>query len=241
MDSHFTVIVSAICTAIFLLDTFALKGQATARVFSCPGARGFDTFSFTNPLHYFRLVLHIFGNQDAYIFLTNLMALIFLGSQMENKYGIPVFSLMTGISSLVSGVLNACLCSAPACGIECAIFLLIFLGAADSLMKRRLELSRVLTLVIYTAFVIYASYARDGLLPQSLLYTLVSFLGGIAGGALGFLVEPKKPREAKTEERTEQRKQTRPAATKKAGKQKIFKPAKLDDAVPTETEIGTLS
>ena len=241
-DSPFIIIFVAISTAVFLLDTFTLNGKAVRTIFSCPAVGGADTFSFKNPLHYFRLLLHPLGNVGAVVLIPNMVAMLLLGPQMETRFGTPMLALMSGIASLVCGVLNSCLGQETAFGAEPIVFMLIFLGLTVSIIKRSLPLSQILTLLAYGMFVLFSRNNDGQPLSHSAIHLATSIAGGICSGALGFLVAPKRTEErqpaAKRQIQSEST-QLGPETKKSRRRQKIKK-AKIEDDVPTETEIGTL-
>ena len=241
-DSPFITIFVAISTAVFLLDTFVLSGNAVRTIFSCPAVGGADTFSFKNPLHYFRLLLHPIGNVGAVVLVPNIVALLLLGPQMENRFGTPMLALMSGIASLVCGVLNSCLGPQTIFGAEPLVFMLIFLGLTVSILKRGLNVSQILTLVAYSMFVLFSRNSDGTPLSHSAIHLATSLAGGICAGALGFLVAPKRTEERQTA--TKRQIQSEPTQlgpeTKKSRRRQKIKKARIEDDVPTETEIGTL-
>ena len=241
-DCPFTLIFALVATAVFLLDTFALKGKAVAAVFSCPGAKGVDPFRFTNPLHYARLFLHVAGSGLPYVFLSNLTVFLLLGPRMERKFGTPMLALMSGISALVSGVLNACLGSATVYGMEPLALLVIFLCIAEPLMKRSLDVPYVLAFAAYIGFILYASSCRWEVFLTALIFTATSLAGGICGGIPGFLVSPKTTKEKSTPEKTVPHSEVTVVdpRTKRERRTRKIKKVKVLDDVPSETEIGTL-
>lgn len=239
-DAPFTIIFAAVCVSVFLLDSFALKGKAVATLFSCPSsAKGFDAFSFSNPLCYLRIFFHVIGNKDVLIFLTNLMALFFLAPTMEIRYGTSIIALMISVCSMVSGVFNACVFPHPTCGAESIVFLLIFLSALESVVKKNWEISRILSFMAYIAFVLVTSYRIENSFTLALLYMLISLVGGICGALIGFLALPKKVKEKKSDnEKSERTEKNQTEKKQKRPRQKKIKKVKLDETAPTEIITG---
>lgn len=243
----FITIFAFLSIALFLLDVFAFKGNAVSGIFSCPGAKGSAVFSFTNPLHYIRLFLHVLGNTGALTLLSNMTILLILGPGMEEKFGKGIFMLMTLLSALVSGVLNACFGSSPAAGSESIVFLLIFLWQTESFIKKEIEIPRMLIFIPYTGAVIYLAYKNGCTVSSAVVYALESIAGGICGGILRFLISHEKKAEKTQGERASKQKgslkseitKIDPGQAKKRRPGRIKK-AQIDDDVPTETEIGTL-
>lgn len=239
-DSPFITIFAVLAFVVFMLDTFALEGKAVQTIFSCPGSKGFDTFNFSNPLSYFRLIFHILGNQVPLIFLTSLLTIFFMGPQMEKRYGTVILILMTSIAALVSGALNACLCSKTSFGCESMIFLLIFLCTVDSILKKHLDISNLLAYVVYISFVIYNGRENLGSIPQSILYATVSLIGGVCGGILGFFVVPKVEKPKTEKKIVDPSTAPTEVADKKRRRPKKLKKVFLEKKEKTETILDTL-
>ncbi len=214
-DSPVVITFTLICTAIFLLDSLALKFKITPLLFTCPGTKagfpaellqGFPApvkaFNFTNPLHFLSIILHIFGNASWPQLLVNSAILLTLGATLEERYGSPVLILMAGISALVSGVLCATVSNSPVTGSANLVFMCIILASMVSLTKRKVPVSLFMALTVFLA---YRLSTAQSMLPSdpAVKNTFLSFLrknlctvseltGGIAGSLFGFLVAPKK-------------------------------------------------
>ena len=202
-DSPVVLTICAVSALVCILDSFAFKGKAVGMFFSCPMANGDDAFKFSNPIHYFRLLFHVFGSSGWQAFFVNTLALLAMEPQLEERYGSLMLGLMCGISVLVSGVLTACLGVQPIMGTMCLVFLMIFLASLTTLSKNSLLATWTAGLVVYTAYSLYSGYLNpavpkaDGansfiFFMQRNVVTFISMAGGLCGSLFGFLVAPKK-------------------------------------------------
>ncbi len=201
-DSPVVLTFSILCTALFLIDSLALHGKLVSTVFSCRAAFTQPKFDFKNVLDYFRLIFHVFGNVEWPVFFMNLLAVLSIGPQLEERYGSAMLALMCGISALVTGVLTACLGNTVLCGAGCIVFMMIFLASFTTLGKKTVHLTWSGLLVLYAAYSLYSqnqqpriSLEKAGVFSAFMQQNLVTFMnmaGGICGSLFGFLVSPKK-------------------------------------------------
>lgn len=202
-DSPVVLTICAVSALVCILDALAFKGKAVATFFSCPMANGDDAFKFSNPIHYFRLLFHVFGSSGWQAFFVNTLALLAMGPQLEERYGSLMLGIMCGIAVLVSGVLTACLGLQPVMGTMCLVFLMIFLASLTTLSKNSLLASWTAGLAVYIAYSLYSGYQNPAVAKaegvnsfiffmQRNVVTFISMAGGLCGSLFGFLVAPKK-------------------------------------------------
>ena len=232
------MILTLFSAAVFLLDFFVFKGKSLSTIFSCPGAKTVPPFDFKNPLEYFRLIFHIFGSYDVKSFLINLLILLFIGQEMEARFGHPLLIIMILLSSLVAGVANISFGSNLIFGLQPVAFLLLFLNISVFIIEGEWKISKILVFAAYTFFVVHSVFDTHAQYAQSATSFVSWILGGIFSGALGFLVSPKKSN-AKPVQKVREKSKAKKTVTEKKSRRKI-KEAKIDDDVPTETVIGTL-
>jgi membrane associated rhomboid family serine protease len=193
-----TLFIFVATLVILILDECVFKGKATQNIFSCPAAKGESIFRFTVPINYFRLILHPFGQNGLPIFFADCALLLSLGRQSEELYGKPVLIIMAIFSSLVAGVLNACLGNCLMLGLSPLIFTLILLSLGGFKANGTVYLPNLILLILYLTFQIYlslkspASYAEQdaGKIKDFFNHcipALISFAGGVAGSLFAFL------------------------------------------------------
>ncbi len=203
-DSPVTVCLALLLLLAFALDSFALNGKLLASILTCPGGKlSSPSFNFSSGADYIKLLLHVFGSSSWTPAFVNSLFVLLLGPELEERYGSPVFALMLAVSSLVTGVLNACLSPSPVFGASCAIFTMIFLTGMTDLAKKRIRISWILVFSFYIVYQLYSVYSGSDVRLSSsgngfLLFmkknavTFISLAGGICGSLFGFLVSPKK-------------------------------------------------
>ena len=203
-DSPVTICFALALLFLFALDTFALGGKLLAGVLTCPGGKeSVPSFNFSALQDYVKLLLHSLGCLSWNAVFFNGTLLLILSPELEERYGSAMLLLMIAISSLVSGVLNACFSSSPVTGQTCIIFMMIFLAGMTELAKKNVRLSRIFVLIFYLIFELYSVYkgSRPGAGGQTNAIlnffkansiTFVSLAGGFFGSFIGFLASPKK-------------------------------------------------
>ena len=184
--------------AILLISSFLWK-PLISFIFTCPGGKSSpNPFNFSAPLDYLRIILHIFGNTNWNQFISNFAFILLLGPVLEEKYGSPLLSLMMAITSLVSGVLNACFGANVLTGSSDIVFMMVLLVSFNSISKKQIPLSFILVLILYIGrevlSLISGNFSENG------FSTLAHITGGICGSLFAFLATPKsksKPSETK--------------------------------------------
>lgn len=205
-DSPVTLTFVLLSTLILVLDSFLLKGFLTTNIFICHGSKAvgnIGAFDYKNLLDYLRLFSHTLGSFGWQSFLTNSTFILLLGPTLEERYGSPILLLMIVITSLVSGVLNACLVPFFTSGSQSIVFMMICLAAITAFAKKEIPLSWIIVFILYLALKLSTSYSeqKNSSAAQKIdfinfltlnLNTFTSLASGIVGSLFGFLVSPKK-------------------------------------------------
>lgn len=182
-----TLTFSLICVFIFLLDTLLLQKQLIPALFMAPGRPGsVSAFNIKNPLDYIRLLLHPLGHSDWNHLLGNLAFILLLGPMLEDRYGSPMLVLMMSVTSLVTGVLNACFISSPMYGCSDIVFMMILLTSYTSFSRNEIPLSFIFVFLLYIGREIAAAkgVSADG------IATFAHIAGGLCGSLFAFLAVP---------------------------------------------------
>ncbi len=208
-----TLTFSIICTVFFLIDHFLLKGNFTLSFLSapaCPKVEG--GFNPSNVAHYVRLFVHVLGHTDWNHLLGNLSFVLLLGPLLEERYGSKMLLLMILVTSLVTGVINACLIPSQLCGASGIVFMMIVLASITKIEKNVIPLSFI--------FVVALFFGREFLNSPKIhgVSTIAHVAGGLCGSMFGFLVAPKSSRSRKKNEAPENNlKQNDESKKKKSG------------------------
>lgn len=177
-----TLTFTLISALILLIDNLLLNNNLIPAIFTVPGN---PNFHFNQPLDYLRLILHIFGHSDWNHLISNMSFILLLGPMLEERYGSGILSLMMIVTSLVTGVLNACFSSLPMVGSSDIAFMMILLASFTSLSKNEIPLSFILILVLYIGREIVTHQQKDN------IAIIAHIAGGLCGSLFAFLATPK--------------------------------------------------
>ena len=177
-----TLTFALISALILLIDTLFLNNNLIPAIFTAPSN---STFHFNQPLDYFRLILHIFGHSDWNHLISNMAFILLLGPMLEERYGSGILSLMMIVTSLVTGVLNACFSTFPMVGSSDIAFMMILLASFTSLSKNEIPLSFILILILYIGREIVTHQQKDN------IAIIAHIAGGLCGSLFAFLATPK--------------------------------------------------
>lgn len=208
-DAAFTLTFCIVSFLVLILSQTVLKNlNLVQKIFSLPGTvsksvsvdasqiiQTESVFDFKNPFHYARLILYIFGSKDVLQFLISFAFILPLGTQMEERYGSAAIGVMILITTLVTGVLNACLIPATLCGADAIVFMLILLGAITSLSKNELPVS---ALMIFALYMGCEFYFNGAITNAKLVAIFARLAGALCGSMFGFLTAPKTRRASST-------------------------------------------
>ena len=177
-----TLTFALISALILLIDSLFLNNNLIPAIFTAPSN---STFHFNQPLDYFRLILHIFGHSDWNHLISNMAFILLLGPMLEERYGSGILSLMMIVTSLVTGVLNACFSTFPMVGSSDIAFMMILLASFTSLSKNEIPLSFILILILYIGREIVTHQQKDN------IAIIAHIAGGLCGSLFAFLATPK--------------------------------------------------
>lgn len=230
-DAPVSLSFGIIAILLFLLDTFVLKSKLNSNWLMAPTAGGeILPFAITKPVCYVQILLHVFGGTDPFILISNLIFIILLGPDMENRYGSVVIGIMIFVASLFSGVLNACCCKFPVSGAEPVVFMLIILDIMMHLTKKTISASSVAVVCLFVAAQLIAKN------PNGVIGVMITLAGGLCGSLLAFMASPK-ARAAKKQQKVDDRiAEIDGASPRFANKKKNQK----EESDSDETIVGTI-
>lgn len=187
-----TLTFSILCVLVLVISYFtgrysneneiATTSNLILSFFSTPSHSDFD---FHNPLAYFRLILHIFGHANVNHLVSNLAFILLLGPVIEERYGSVVTALMILITSLVTGVLNACFSKVALVGSSDVVFMMILLTSFTNISKSEIPLSFILILILYIGRKLLGHSSSEN------IATFAHIAGGLCGSLFAFLAVPK--------------------------------------------------
>lgn len=173
--------------AALLLD-FATQGKSTQLLFCVYRSSPKD------PLTYVRLFGHVLGHASVSHYMSNMMLFLLLGPMIEEKYGSLRMLAMILITALVTGLVNiVCFPNVALLGASGVVFMLIILSSMVRMVDGKLPLTMVLVVVLYLGQEVY-----NGIAAQDSISQLSHILGGVCGGAFGWLLNRRGPSDGET-------------------------------------------
>jgi membrane associated rhomboid family serine protease len=148
-------------------------------IFSVPGkAAGFRIFS----LDGFRLVLHVIGHDGWAHLLSNFTFVLLIGPILEEKYGSLPLLFMMLVTAIVTGLLNVLLFSSGLLGASGIVFMMILLISFTNIRAGEIPLTFIFVVLLFLAKEIIAIFETNN------ISEFAHIVGGICGGAFGFLL-----------------------------------------------------
>ena len=191
-NAPFTITLCAVSLIVFLIDKFAFKGSLMAKAFICRSHTGAIPFDFKNIKDYITLLSHALGNSSISTLLLNMILALILGPVLEERYGSPVMILMSVITTLIAGVLTACLGNTPLSGFQSIVIMMIFLSSLQPFQKKDLQISWIAVIIFYLVMDFIDLSDSNFTTVQKLISPAIELCAGLAGSLFGFLSAPKK-------------------------------------------------
>ena len=193
-DSPVMLTFAFITLIIFILDTFVFKGKLKDVWLITPTATGGQfPFAFSDFRSIIRLFIHVFGYDQSSVLVCNLIFILLLGPQMEDRYGSVIIGIMIFVSALFSGVLNACFCTNAVSGSEPVVFMLILLWTMMQLSRSKISASAIAVIALFITMLVFRKN------PNGVVGVAVVAAGGLCGSLFAFLASPKARKAKKNE------------------------------------------
>jgi len=134
-------------------------------------------------LTYLRFFSHVLGHVDYGHFISNMLLLLVLGPQLEERFGSRALLAMIASTALVSGLINFIFFPNQALlGASGIVFMMIVLSSFTGYKKEgTLPLTMILVFVLYIGGEIV-----KGVLGSDNISQLTHVVGGICGGFFGY-------------------------------------------------------
>lgn len=149
----------------------------------------FSTYrgSFTDPLTYIRLIIHVFGHSGFEHFIGNAMYILLLGPMLEEKYGSNIMLKIIIVTAFVTGVIHCFFWSSYSlCGASGVVFACIVLSSFTAFKEGEIPMSFILVVVLYIGKELYA-----GITIKDNISNFTHILGGVIGGVAGYSLNRK--------------------------------------------------
>lgn len=170
----------SICLVVTILGAIT-KDSSTELLFSVYRS------SLTNPLTYIRVFTHVFGHVGMDHFMSNTIFLLLLGPMLEEKYGSAAMLKVIVVTALITGIIHCIFFeNSILCGASGVVFACIVLASFAASKEREIPLSFILVAALFIGKEIYS-----GITVQDNVSNLTHILGGVIGGASGYLLNRK--------------------------------------------------
>ena len=140
--------------------------------------------SLLDPLTYVRMVLHVLGHSGWAHFSGNILLLLVLGPQLEEKYGSRAILECIVLTALITGVLQWLLFPGSAVmGASGIVFMMILMASMGGMRQGTIPLTLILVALFYIGGEVVTAVTRRDSISQ-----LSHIIGGLCGAAFGFVL-----------------------------------------------------
>ena len=179
---RFNVPVVLTFALLALLATFIgiwTDGAATARYFSVYRS------SWSEPLTYLRFFTHVLGHSDYSHYMGNMLLLLLVGPNVEEKYGHKTTFWCILITALVTGLVQFIFFPASMLlGASGVVFMMIVLSSFTEMKKDGIPITLIFVVIFYLG-----GELVDGLFNADNISQLTHIIGGILGLIFGFSIK----------------------------------------------------
>lgn len=131
---------------------------------------------------YLGLGSHILGHASWEHLLGNFMLILLLGPILEERHGSKALLVMMLITALVTGLINVAFMNKFLLGASGIVFMMIILASTANIKQGEIPLTFIAVAVIYLGGEVYRAFASEDNVSR-----MAHLIGGLAGGAFGFL------------------------------------------------------
>ena len=172
----------ALASLVVLLANEVTGGKTMMMLFSVYRA------PLNDPLTYARAFLHVLGHSGWEHYSSNIMLMLVVGPQLEEKYGSATLLKCILVTALVTGVAQCALF--PNTGLYGAsgiVFMMLLMASMGGMRSGRIPLTLILVALFYLGGEVSSALSvRDNISQLS------HIIGGVCGAALGFALRRKR-------------------------------------------------
>ncbi len=176
-----------------LVLCFALACSAVALAGSITGesstAKLFSTYRapFSDPMMYVRLFTHVLGHAGFAHLVGNMAYILLLGPALEEKYGWKSLLAVILVTAALTGLVhNLIFPRTILLGASGVVFAFIILTSFTEFREGEIPLTFILVALIYLGQQVW-----DGITVKDNVSNLTHIIGGLVGGAAGYLMNRK--------------------------------------------------
>ena len=136
----------------------------------------------SDPLTYARAFLHVLGHTDWEHYSNNILLMLVIGPQLEEKYGSKTLLLCISVNALVTGLVQCLLFpNAALLGASGILFMMLLMASMGGMSSGTIPLTMILVAAFYLGGEI-----RTALAVRDSISRLTHVIGGVCSAALGF-------------------------------------------------------
>lgn len=144
--------------------------------------------SLTDPLFYLRLFTHVLGHTDLQHYIGNFTVILLVAPMLEEKYGSKRLLLMIIFTAFITGLITVIFFPNTALlGASGIAFMMILLSSFAGSGSGEIPLTLIFVAVLYLG-----SEVIDGIFVTDNVSQMGHIIGGVCGGAFGWLICNKK-------------------------------------------------
>jgi rhomboid protease GluP len=183
------ILIFALAATIILALSYIIPGLMN--LFTVPGnTYPFNWFS----LDLFRLVSHALGHENWQHLLGNFTFILLLGPILEEKYGSGLLLLFMLVTAFVTGVLNVILFPSGLLGASGIVFMCILLTSFTNVRKGEIPITFIIVTLIFLGQEVFRAFQQNN------ISEFAHLIGGLCGGAFGFLFSGMKEKDKSIED-----------------------------------------
>jgi membrane associated rhomboid family serine protease len=133
----------------------------------------------------YRLISYIFCHANVQHLISNFLFLLLLGPILEEKYGAKNLAIMTAVTAVFTGFVNAVFFNDSIIGASGIVFMFIVLSSIVNVKQKEIPLTFIFIVLIYIGGELFNGFDNDNISQFG------HVLGGFCGGVLGFLFNKK--------------------------------------------------
>jgi len=142
----------------------------------------------TDPLTYLRVFTHVLGHADYQHYLSNMLLLLVIGPQLEERYGSKPLLSAIAVTALISGLGQMIFCRGIGLlGASGVVFMMISMASLGGMKKGKIPLTLIFVAVFYIGGEIVSGLSSGDDISQ-----MAHIVGGICGAAAGLGLRRKK-------------------------------------------------
>lgn len=172
---------AAICLLVTILN-YITRGFTNELIFMTYHS------SLSSPMTYLRFFTHVFGHADWAHFIGNISYILLLGPMLEEKYSSAVLVEVIAVTALITGLINYIFFwNVALCGASGVVFAFILMSSFTSFKEGEIPLTFILVAVLYIG-----QQVVQGITLNDNVSNMAHIIGGIVGGAMGYMLNRKK-------------------------------------------------